>query len=838
MLDAEGHPESLAGSHPDRLQINFALDLKETSVRDLEFELPAGLGGNPAAVPRCLRVVYENEEPCPPESQVGQVEIMLSGGSKAIVPLFQFEPQPGQAIAFGSEPSLGLPLSSEIRAADFGVTLRTNDLPEEPIVAGNFELWGIPADHQEGTGIPRRPLLTTPSTCGPVIFKFRTRSWQVGAPWLSASADTGASLTGCESLGFDPQLGLQLSNPLADAPTGLRMDLNMPEEDETSERGNAQIENVTVEMPSGIGVSPAGAVGLSACTDVQLGLGSNAEARCPAAAKVGTVEFASPALGDPVAGTVYLGEAHPGQRFRLFVVAPGPGVVFKFVSTLQVDPATGRLSTSLKGLPQVPLRRISLGFDGGPQALLASPLTCGPAAATARFEPYGDGATVESTVSVPIESRAAGGQCLGAAPFSPQLLVARSTSRAGRPTTFSTVLRRQPGEQVPRRFSVTLPAGLSAGLGAVEVCPAAAAATNACPPGSRIAGVLAEVGSGPSPAALHGNVYVTDSYRRAPFGLLMEFPAAIGPFDLGTIAMRGRADLDSHSGRLTLSMDSLPEQLEGVPIRFQSIALNMDRSGLVRNPTSCSPRTTDATLESQGGAVVTVTSPLELTGCNRLGFKPGVKMEFIGRRGLHRDGHPGLRVVLRSRQGDTNLRGMKLSLPPALGFAVSGLKEICSRRDATEGTCPSASRVGTARARTSLLSEPLSGAVYVAQPKGNGPPDLWISLAALGVHVSLRGKTSSTPDGQFVTKLGGMPDIPLSELTMQLGDGESRILSLAVSPCANGHPRRLAPTVVLEGQSGARRKLHPGIALRVGCADSGHSRHAPRHRTSLPAASE
>ena len=165
------------------------------------------------------------------------VEIALSGGSKAKLPLFELEPQSGQAISFGSEPSLELPLRSEIRPGDFGVTLRANDLPQEPVTGGTFELWGIPADHQEGTGLPRRALLTTPSTCGPVIFKFRTRSWQEGAPWLNASADTGAPLSGCEELDFDPKLELQLSNPVADSPTGMRMDLSMPEETGESRTG-------------------------------------------------------------------------------------------------------------------------------------------------------------------------------------------------------------------------------------------------------------------------------------------------------------------------------------------------------------------------------------------------------------------------------------------------------------------------------------------------------------------------------------------------------------------------------------------------------------------------
>jgi hypothetical protein len=59
MLDAEGHPENRAGSHPDRLQIDFALHDEGTSPRDFVFELPPGFGGNPDAVPECSRELFE-----------------------------------------------------------------------------------------------------------------------------------------------------------------------------------------------------------------------------------------------------------------------------------------------------------------------------------------------------------------------------------------------------------------------------------------------------------------------------------------------------------------------------------------------------------------------------------------------------------------------------------------------------------------------------------------------------------------------------------------------------------------------------------------------------------
>jgi len=819
-LDTEGNPQNIAGSHPDRLRINFALDLDGTTARDLEFELPPGLGGNPAAVPQCPRSVYESEEECPPESQVGVFEVR-SGDVTAELPMFQLEPLPGQLIAFGSKPSLDLPLDTELRAGDFGLTLKANDLPQESVSEGHFELWGVPADHQIGTAIPRRALLTTPTSCAPMTFTFRTRSWLEGAPWLSAVADTGGPLSGCEGLSFAPQLGIQLSNPVADSPTGLRMDLRTPEEAEGSERAGAQMKNVTVELPKGVGVSPAGADGLVACTDAQLGLGSNTEAQCPQSAKLGTAEFSSPSLGPPLGGTIYLGQEQPGQRFRIFLVAQGSGATIKSVSTLRVNPVTGRLTTVLENLPQVSIQRISLIFDGGPRALLASPLSCGPATAVGRFAPYGGGPTVVSTATVAVEPRG-GGPCTGPAPFAPNLTIESSSHRAGRPTTISTMLRRQPGEQLPKKFSATLPAGMSTRLGAIQVCSAAAAEAEACPLASKVGDVLAEVGSGANPAVLRGNVYVTDSYRRAPFGLLIEFRARIGSFDLGATTTRGTAELDRKSGRFTVSIDDLPEEVEGVPIRFQAIEMKMNKPGFIRNPTSCSPKSAVATLESHSGATATATSPLQLHGCDRLGFKPGIRMAFLGRGELHKHGSPGLRLRVHLRRGDTALRSMKLSMPPALKFAIGGLGAICPRLDATEGACPAGSRVGTARARSSLMSKPLSGSIFLAQPSDNGPPDMWVSLAVMGVQVAFKGETFAR-DGRFFTRLSDLPDMPLSALTMRLGGGENRIFSLAVSPCRQGKQRRFVATVDAEGQDGDRRTFHSRIGTKAPCAGSPRS---------------
>lgn len=819
MLDAEGNPENRSGSHPDRLQIDFALETEGTgtSAKDLAIEMPPGFGGDPSAVPACPRQAHEEGEECPSDSQVGIVSFGSSGPS---VPIFVLEPEPGQVASFTSKVGLPIPFQLQLRPNDFGITFAAEDLAEGAPSEGHIELWGIPAEHQEAPAAASRPFLTTPSSCGPISFTLKVRSREAGAPWLSEGTEVGP-LSGCEDLRFAPRFDLQLSNPAADSPTGVRMALSMPAEEEGSELAAAQMKDVTIELPAGLTVSPAGAAGIVLCTDAELGLGSGSEAACPAAARVGTVELGSAILPEPLTGVVYLGQPQGSEQFRLFVVAPGPGTVLKLVTSLQPDQATGRLSATLHDLPQVAISRIAMSLGGGPESLLASPLGCGPARGDARFTPYGGGPAVSSTATVNTTSVLPGSLCPGPLLFSPQLLVAASSHRAGRATTITATIHRRGGEGLPRQFMLSLPAGISAGLGSVESCPDSLAASGGCPAASQVGSVRAEAGSGPVPAVLTGAAYAAGPYHHAPFSLVMAFQAKIGPFDLGTVAFRATAQINDRNGRVEVATDRLPSVVAGVPIRFQTIALSLDRRGLVHNPTSCGPHSIDARIESQEGGTAALSSPYRVGGCQHLGFSPRLSAALLGQGRLHKHAAVDLRVSARFRRSDTAMRSLTLSLPPALRLNVGGLKEICSRPDARRGLCPSDSKVGTSRALTPLLDRPLTGSVYVVQPSDDGEPDFWVVLSGGGVKLSIRG-TSVKQHGHFGTRLAGLPDMPLSSFSLRLGAVGDGLLSLQASPCAGALARRLDAQVLVSGQNGARRNSKVPIATGVRCR-TGHS---------------
>lgn len=820
-LDAAGDPDSRAGAHPDRLRIGFALNTTPSggvdgNLKDLAVDLPPGLTGNPSATSACSREIFDTGPlggvECPPETAVGRASVFLSGLGELQVPIVNVAPAPEQLAALGANPFFKFPAVMRLRATDSGVTIEQSDIAQVAVQGMQIELWGVPADHQEVVA-PRHPFLTMPTRCdGPLGIVLKVRSWQEPDTWHSAQADTGGPLSGCGELGFEPRLEVGLSDPVADSPTGAELKVLLPQNADPDGRASSQPRAVSLAMPEGVSISPAGAAGLDACSDEQLGIGIEVAASCPPSSRVGSVELTGSALRAPLLGSLFVGRELPGDRFRLFAVAKGSGSEAKLAGSVRADPKSGRLTTELANLPQLPLDGIALRFDGGPGALLATPPGCGTAAVEATFEPYAGGPPVRSSDAVAID-RGQGPGCAEPLPFAPSFEAGSTTARAGRPTAFSVTLRRRDGEQGVDRFAISFPPGLTAALGTVDPCGGAAAALAACPAASRIGSAVAELGPGPTPATMLADVHLTGPHRGAPFGLALEFRAALGPFDLGRLTVRATLSIDPRSGQVQVETDPLPRLAEGVPLRFRTIGLDVDRRGFLRNPTSCGSSEVGGAAVSTAGAVARPASPFFLRGCDRLGFRPRVSIALAERRELLRNGNPGLRLALRTRSGDTNLRGADFRLPPILGFDPSGLGALCSRRAAANGNCPPASSVGVALARTPLLREPLRGRIHAVQPPADGLPDLWAVVRGAGIRLDVRARTGIA-DGRPRVRLVGVPDLPLSSFAMRLRGGPQGILSLSSDPCAHPAPG-LDSTVALEGQSRAVRIVRVPLSRRA-----------------------
>jgi len=806
-LDSNGELDTRAGGHPDRLKLDFEIESSgsATAARDLIFEFEPGLTGSPVATKTCTRAVFELEA-CPKDTQVGRFSANFAGGEFFNEPIYNLEPAPDQLAVLAFHPLWLTELEMKLRPDDFGLNIATLDMPQLPIEDGHVELWGIPSDHNGATSPERAAFLTMPTECGPMNFVLRTRSWAVGAPWLTETAES-APITGCEELPFEPGLGLHLTNPKPDSPTGANIDLSLVEHSDPDGTSGGNLKDIHVDLPPGLTVAPGGVEGREVCADDQFGLGTESEVTCPFRSRVGSVKVSTPQLGENLVGSMFLGRERPGQRFRLFVHASARGIDYKTLANLTADPLTGQLSTELNSLPQFAVEKISLEFEGGPHALLATPLSCGPVTARARFVPTTGTRAVDSSTSVSI-----GPSCTAAPPFGPVTIAGSTDLNAGKNTGFALTLTREEGEQLPRKYAVALPPGLSANLTGVAICPAAAAAAGTCTAASKIGSAIAEVGSGPNPAQLGGSVFLTAGYEGAPFGLSIVFRAAIGPFDLGTLAVQATLRIDPHTGQVVLG-HLLPTVFEGVPVRFRKLGLDFPSGSFLVNPTSCDPQQLNATVTSVDGRVATSSVPFSVGGCDRLGFRPkfAAALTQKGRAANSSE----LSFAVRMPGGDANLKRFQVQFPRAIRFKNSAVQEVCPRGAALEDRCRAGSRVGTAVAVSPLLQGALRGPVYLVQPKTKkGSPDLWANVEGSGVELQLRSE-STERRGQLSTEFVDIPDLPLSSFDMKVsgGSGKDSLFSLNRKAC--GGRGALTTPVELEGQNGASRAL--SVQLKAAC---------------------
>ena len=827
ILNASGAPETRAGVHPDHLIQSF--EVVDTGgareyLKELAIDLPTGMGGDPSAAPFCPQnslsyfgQVISHE--CGAETQVG----VLKTKNGRTYRLLNVKPGPNQVFALAIEGLYSAALFfGSLRSDDLGLSLHLEETPtnasssgSDPL-AGTIELWGVPADHQEGTTIPRRAFLTTPTACGPLSSSLVSmRTWERPDVWKRQRSQVGEPTVDCASLAFAPRSDLSLNSPRADAPSGAEIALEVPQSPDPDGRATSLVKAVGVQLPEGMTLSPGGAAGLVACTDGQLAKGSSADAACPAASRVGTLELRTSALGEkPVAGAMYLADERPGDRFRLFVVANAPGTQVKFVGSLRTDPRTGRLTAELSDLPQLPFDAMTLHFDGGPNALLATPLTCGPAKSQATFTPYSATAPVLSTATVAIAGPG-GGACSGQPAFNPSFSGGATSGIAGRPTAFRSLLTRKDGEALPAKMAIDFPKGMSADVGAVAKCAEPAAATGSCPDSSQLGSALAELGPGPDPAQVKGKVFLTGPYRGQPYGLAMAFGGKVGPLDLGTLVVRGSMQVDSKTGQLSAVIDSLPRVFEGIAVRFQAISLQIDRPGFLANPTSCSPTTIASTTTSTANQSSRAEVPFKVNGCVDLPFKPSFALALKGSSQLKKNGKPALGVQVKLAKG-ANMRSADITMPKALRLDSSAPREICARRKATEGRCSVRSRVGTATATTPLLNTPLKGAVYVAQPKGGGQPDIWTHLQGEGLTLDMQS-SAAAKDGSLHTRFSDLPDLPVANLTLAFDGGEHGLFTLKSSLCRKGKSRKLGAEVKSEGHNGALVRTSIPVRARGTC---------------------
>lgn len=131
--------------------------------------------------------------------------------------------------------------------------------------------------------------------------------------------------------------------------------------------------------------------------------------------------------------------------------------------------------------------------------------------------------------------------------------------------------------------------------------------------------------------------------------------------------------------------------------------------------------------------------------------------------------------------------GLRVSPSSANGLGACSAAQINLNADG-DAACPSTSKIGTVTVDTPLLSDPLSGSVYLAKPHDN-PFDSLLSLYIVargpGVVVKLPGWVQADPDtGRLSTTFDNNPQLPFSRLHVEFKGG-SRAPLVAPPHCGS-----------------------------------------------------
>ena len=584
--NGDGTIATQAGSHPYSYTLHFELKTDGTGkseggeMRDVLTDLPPGLFGNPLAVPRCSIKSFEGGQPkCDPSTQVGVLRAILPGTGEAFGPLYNLTPQPGSAALLGFKAAgLIALLSGSLNSEDgYSIHVKATDLPVEATQA-TATIWGVPADpeHDPERGssgglhsdAPQLPFFTLPGSCqSPPLLSVEVDSklapgvFSTSGPVpMSDKAGNPVTLSGCESVPFAPQLGAGTSAGSADSPSGLGVQLKLPNQGLFNPKEGAvtetEPETMEVTLPQGITANPAAVNGQGVCTSHQY-----EHTECPESAKIGTLAAQTPLLEEAVEGSVYLAAPHDnpfGSLLALYIIAAAPqrGVLVKQAGRIEADPQTGQLRTTIDGLPPLPYSGFEVRLREGPRAPLITPQTCGTYQTIATLYPFSDpGTATIKTTPFTISSGANGGACASSEaglPEHPTLQAGSTVPIAGAYSPFLFKISRDDGEQ---RFGAVVaepPLGLVAKLASVPACSEAGLAQAAsrtaegdgakeladpsCPAASQIGTVAAGAGAGPTPYYTTGKIYLAGPYKGAPLSFEAIVPAIAGPFDLGVVA--------------------------------------------------------------------------------------------------------------------------------------------------------------------------------------------------------------------------------------------------------------------------------------------------------------
>ena len=899
-----GGVDTRAGSHPfqltTRLMLDETLEGKPVALaKDLHFKLPPGLIGNPEPFSRCTLAHFFKEE-CSAQTVVGIARVYVNlhspyytsfepgGGSHTgvapfVVPLFNLEPEAGEPARFAFLINGAVPvfLDTAVRTGgDYGVTVDVTNISQEAEFLGSeVTFWGVPGDQRHNNvrgqkclaaaleaAIPTvqflpecppleahtpPPLLSLPASCtGSLQTSMEADSWaQPGGFQVYGLTEPLPAMDSCNRLPFSPSIKVTPDGTAGSTPTGLNVDVHVPQDLVLNPTGLAEsnVRDITVVLPEGVAINPAGGDGLEACSEGLIGFEGFRESPlepgvsnpaftptlpgtpgsgvafepgvnfCANTSKIGTVTIHTPLLPNPLRGAVYLAsqEANPfGSLVAMYIVAQDPvsGTLVKLPGVVHLS-SSGQIVSTFEDNPQLPFEDAELHFFGGERAPLASPARCGTYTTQASYTPWSGGTPVDASSAFEVKSGPNGSACPGQSlPFNPSLTAGTTSIQAGGFSPFTMTMSREDGQQSLQAISLHMPPGLSGLLAGVELCPEPQADQGTCGPNSQIGETTVGVGLGGDPFTVKGGrVNITGPYEGAPFGLSIVNPAKAGPFDLEAtsvnhpacdcLVVRAKIEVDPMTAQLTVTSDNggpyrIPTMLEGIPLQIKHVNVTIGRPGFTFNPTDCNPMAITGSLSSAEGATSGLSVPFQATNCAVLGFKPSFSVSTAGRtsRQIGASLHVRLAYPKAPFGSQANIKSVKVDLPKQLPSRLTTLQKACvdSTFNQNPASCPAASRVGMAKAITPLVPVPLEGPAYFVSHGGAKFPELIVVLQGYGVTIDLHGETFINKEGVTSSTFRTVPDAPVGSFELTLPQGPDSALA------ANGNLCALTKTVLVK----------------------------------------
>jgi uncharacterized repeat protein (TIGR01451 family) len=888
LADATGMPLTQAGGHAYAVKTSVDFNTVPNSaplknppwpaepVKDVVVDLPPGSFGNPTGLDRCSLTElangpgHEARPLCPPSSQVGTTVVRTDRfgfwATVGPVPVYNMVPPSDAPARFGFNAYGSIvTIDAQLRSgSDYGITAKATNIPGGiSITSTELTLWGVPADpvHDiergcpgvvapwEGgptcsSGAPLKAFWRNPTSCTPpgvgLTTLLHTDSWfhpgdfkeasfvshdPPGYPLIPAEWGPPIGTTGCDRVPFNPGLALTAGFTAVGEPSALSVDLNLPQPDDPISIGTSDLRAAVVRLP--LHLNAASAQGLESCSPAQVGLHSTDDPACPDGSKIGAVTITTPALPDPLQGSVYLASPHDNpfdSLVALYLVARGSGVVIKQAMRVELDPLTGEMTTTLDDAPQAPFSKFTLSLKGGSRAPLAMPFRCGLYTAHTELTGWNGRPPVPLDSSIAVSQDGRGAACQNGK-FSPGFSAGTESNTGGRPSPFHTRITRNDDDQEIGRLKLNMPSGLLGYISRVSLCGDAQARAGTCPDSSKIGSVTVGAGAGPNPFYIKtGRLYITGPYKGAPYGISVVVPAVAGPFDLGNVVVRGSIFVDKHTARLTVVSDPFPTLLQGVTLLVRDVRVAIDRRGFFFNATSCAEKTIGADIDSAEGKSVHRSDRYQAAECRSLGFRPHMSMR-VGGRGHTRRGQtsPFTTRLTMPRRGQANIRSVRVTLPTTINARLNTINDACTRAEFESDLSKCAhAKAGTATAVTPVLPDPLAGNVYFVK-NGHPIPDLFVALRG-AVAFDLIGRITIPGGKHLSTTFDAAPDVPIRSFTLRLlGGSRTASIGAATNLCST-RGRRAKATVDYVGQNG--KALHITQALKVG----GCARHTARRR--------